>query len=71
MLGLTDSTPSHYTDAKFEMTKRDQISWEARYDDVMPLANDANSCECTTALSSLRLSSQRRPEGCCTQLILG
>ena len=50
MLGLTDSTPSHYTDAKFEMTKRDQISWEARYDDVMPLANDANSCECTTAL---------------------
>jgi alpha-mannosidase len=37
------STPSHYTDAKYAMTKRDQIDWESRFDDVMPLANAANS----------------------------
>lgn len=37
------STPSHYTDAKYAMSKRDEISWESRFDDVMPLANAANS----------------------------
>jgi alpha-mannosidase len=37
------STPSHYTDAKAAMSKRDDITWEVRSDDVFPLANEAHA----------------------------
>jgi alpha-mannosidase len=37
------STPSHYTDAKAALSKKDQITWEVRSDDIFPLANDAHA----------------------------
>ena len=37
------STPSHYTDAKADASKKAQVTWEVRSDDIFPLANAAHA----------------------------
>eukprot|EP01052_Picozoa_sp_SAG31_P068375 SAG31_NODE_27185_length_430_cov_0.764350_1_plen_142_part_11 len=37
------STPSQYVDAKFAATKKSNVKWEVRHDDIFPLGDNAHA----------------------------